>query len=475
MIRLLIAIALFFALHSPAWAQDPPAHVTWTGSVELPDDSTLDFSVELAKDSGTITIPMQHVADMKLDDVSVTDKELKFSINVAHAVWVMKVSDDGQSAVGVLTQGAELKTTMKRLAAGESAHKELVRPQEPKPPFPYDAVEVSFENQAAKVKLAGTLTLPRGEGPFPCVVMVTGSGPQDRDESLLGHRPFLVIADHLTRHGIAVLRYDDRGTAKSTGKFQQATSDDFADDALSAVGFLLTRKEIDPHKIGIVGHSEGGLIAPMCAVKSKDVAFIVMLAGTGMSGAALLPLQLKLINVAAGMKPEDAEAQAHDSAELYAMVVAGKTGPELKERVLAIVNKQIADAPGMKGKSPEELQKKAVEVTNEQMAALQSPWLKRFLALDPREALEKVKCPVLAMNGEKDLQVPPNENLTLIQAALDKGGDQEVKIVELPGLNHLFQHTKTGSPSEYGQIEETFAPEALDLMTAWIRTHTGLD
>src|SRR5258706_3507588 len=284
MIRLLLFLFLFLS-------RPGDERVTWTGTVELPATMKLDFSVELGKDSGTISIPLQGVKDLPLAGVSVTDKELKFSIQEAGAVWELKVSDDGKSATGVLKQGAEFKTTMKRLAPGESASKELKRPQEPKPPFPYETLEVSFENKPAGATLAGTLTLPKGSGPFPCVVMVTGSGPQDRDEALLGHRPFLGIADHLTRHGIAALRYHDRGVAKSTGTFATATSDDFAEDALAAIAFLKTRKEGDAKKLGIAGHSEGGLIAPICAAKSKDVAFIVLLAGTGISGAELLPIQ----------------------------------------------------------------------------------------------------------------------------------------------------------------------------------------
>jgi fermentation-respiration switch protein FrsA (DUF1100 family) len=216
------------------------------------------------------------------------------------------------------------------------------------------------------------------------------------------------------------------------------------------------------------------LIAPICAAKSKDVAFIVLLAGTGMSGAELLPLQAKLINVAAGMKPEAADAQARDNAELYAMVVAGKPTAEVKERMLAIVTKQLADEPEMKDKSPEDLRKKALQVANEQMSELKGPWIKRFLVLDPRENLQRVTCPVLAINGEKDLQVPPKENLSIIESTLAKAGNKDVTIVELKGLNHLFQHSQTGSPSEYGKIEETFAPEALDTITVWIRKHTGL-
>jgi pimeloyl-ACP methyl ester carboxylesterase len=468
MLHLLLALLCLFAR--------PDERVTWTGTVELPGAMKLDFSVELGKDSGTISIPMQGVKDQPLDGVSVSDKDLKFSVKQYGAVWELKIADDGKSATGLFKQGgAELKTTMKRLAAGETAAKELKRPQEPKPPFPYEAVEVTFENKAANATLAGTLTLPKGSGPFPCVVLVTGSGPQDRDEALLGHRPFLVLADHLTRHGIAVLRYDDRGVGKSTGKFATATSDDFADDALAGLEFLKTRKEVDVKKIGIAGHSEGGLIAPMCAAKSKDVAFIVLLAGTGVSGAELLPIQSKLIAVATGTPEAEAERQAKESGEIFAMMFAGKSDTELKEAMRAAVQKQLAREPATKDLPEAERKKKADQLVEEQAGELLSPWFRRFLTMDPRENLKKVTCPVLALNGDKDLQVPSLVNLPEIDKALRGSGNKDVTVVEIAGLNHLFQTCKTGAPTEYAEIEETFAPVALETIANWIRKRTGLD
>ncbi|MFN0009837.1 MAG: alpha/beta hydrolase family protein [Planctomycetota bacterium] len=464
MARILLAIVLFFAIEDPT---------VWSGVVELPGGTKLEFSVELKKDSGTISIPMQGAKDMPLSGVSVTDKELKFSIPEVGASWELAIADDGQTATGVLRQGAELKTTMTRLAAGEAPAKELVRPQEPKPPFPYDAHEVEFDSAGGT--LAGTLTVPRGEGPFPCVVMVSGSGPQDRDEALMGHRPFLVIADHLTRHGIAVLRYDDRGVGKSTGSFEKATSDDFAEDALAAVAFLGLRKEIDDLKIGIVGHSEGGLIAPICAAGSKDVAFIVLLAGTGITGWELMPIQGKLIGIASGVPPDEAERQAKASAEIFALVMAGKSDREVREAIRVAIGNEIDTAPETKDLPRAERKKKADEMAEQQSSALLSPWFRRFLVMDPRENLKKVTCPVLALNGEKDLQVPPKENLSEIEKALKAAGNKDVTCLELKGLNHLFQTCKTGAPSEYAEIAETFSPMALEAMTSWIRKRTGLD
>jgi hypothetical protein len=466
-IRFLLSLALLLSL-----AED---RAVWSGNVELPGGTKLEYSVELEKDSGTITIPLQNVKDMALSDVSVTEKEMKFSIPSVGAKWELTIAADGKSASGVLKQGGEFKTTLNRLAAGEKAVKELHRPQEPKPPFPYDAVEVTFENQPAQATLAGTLTVPKGSGPFPCVVMVTGSGPQDRDEALLGHKPFLIVADHLSRHGIAVLRYDDRGTAKSTGEFAKATSDDFAKDALAAVAFLKTRKEIDPKRIGILGHSEGGLIAPICAAESKDVAFIVLLAGTGMSGAELMPIQSKLVGIAVGTAPAEAEAQAKDAAEVYAMMIAGKSDAEITERMRVAVARAVEVDPETKDLSPDKKKEKVDALVAQQTMQVLSPWFRRFVALDPRENLKRVSCPVLAVNGSLDLQVPAKENLPRIEKALKEGGNKDVTIVEFPGLNHLFQDCKTGSPKEYAEIEETMSPVVLETVTRWIRKRTHLD
>ena len=290
----------------------------------------------------------------------------------------------------------------------------LKRPQDPARPYPYRDEEVSYENKTAGITLAATLTIPRGAGPFPAAVLITGSGPQNRDEELMDHRPFLVLADYLTRHGIAVLRADDRGVGQSTGVFKNATTADFATDAEAGVAYLKTRPEIDARRIGLIGHSEGGVIAPMVAARNRDVAFIVMMAGTGVPGAEVLATQRRLITAAEGLKEVPAAAQ----------------------------------------KTPD------------------TPWFKFFLSYDPATALRNVHCPVLVINGSKDLQVSPEQNLPAIRAALQESGNRDVEIDELPGLNHLFQTAKTGAPTEYSQIQETMSPVALDKIASWILAHT---
>jgi fermentation-respiration switch protein FrsA (DUF1100 family) len=374
------------------------------------------------------------------------------------------VNTAGDALHGTLEQaGAALPFDMARVHAMSEpvAH---ARPQTPQPPFPYHDQSVVVQSVDG-VTLAGTLTIPDGAGPFPAVVFVTGSGPQDRNETLLGHKPFLVIADHLARHGIASLRYDDRGVAQSTGSFKSATSADFANDAEAAVHFLMRQPGIDARHVGIIGHSEGGLIGPMVAARSHDVAFVVMLAGTGIPGDSILALQGRLIAEANGMSPEDAAQAAALNARLFAAIGASHDSADAAVRARAVVRSATDTLPVER--------RAAVTKTFESsLPALLSPWMRMFLAYDPRPALRRVTVPVLAMNGTHDLQVPYRENLPAIEAALEAGGNRDYRIVPMPGLNHLFQTAPTGNPSEYEALTETFAPAALDLLTTWITTHT---
>jgi uncharacterized protein len=327
----------------------------------------------------------------------------------------------------------------------------VAHPQEPKKPYPYRAEDVVYQNKPAGVELAATLTIPPGKGPFPAVVLITGSGPQDRDEALLGHRPFLVLSDYLTRKGIAVLRADDRGTAKSTGDFASATTADFATDTEAGIAYLKTRPEIDLHKIGLIGHSEGGVIAPMVAARNRDVAFIVMMAGTGVPGDAVIAEQTKLILEANGVSSAAAEKQGATQLEILTLVKQEKDPSAVEKKLHEKLSGQVTDAQ--------------LGATLQQMNSL---WMRYFISYDPATALAQVTCPVLALNGSKDLQVSPSQNLPAIRKALEAGGNKHFEIVELPGLNHLFQTAKTGSPNEYEQIEETIAPVALDKIATWI-------
>jgi len=398
----------------------------------------------------TMDSPDQGAKGIPVTTVTRDGATLKMEVKSINGVYEGKISDDKSSATGTWTQGRQslplLLTRGKDAAAAEPR-----RPQNPVRPFPYREEEVSYENRVQGDTLAGTLTIPQGKRPFTAVLLITGSGPQDRDESLMGHKPFLVLSDWLTRHGIEVLRVDDRGVGKSTGVFGTATTADFATDVEAGVAFLKTRPEVNPKKIGLIGHSEGGIIAPMVAARNPEVAFIVMMAGSGVPGDQILVEQRKLIAEADGESKEDAEKDAVKEKVVLALVVKEKDSADLEKDLKAKLSEDV--------KEPQ---------LGTQVKALTSPWFRYFLAYDPGPALRQVKCPVLALGGEKDLQVPPQQNLPVIRKALEEGGNQHFEVVELPSLNHLLQTAKTGSPLEYGTIEETIAPVALEKISSWI-------
>ncbi len=332
----------------------------------------------------------------------------------------------------------------------------------------YVSRDVTFENRKAGITLAGTLTLPDSTGKFPAVLLISGSGPNGRNETVAGHKLFLVLADYLASHGIAVLRYDKRGIGKSTGNYSEAMTMDFASDALAGVNYLMTLKQINHKEIGLIGHSEGGEIAPIVADESPNVAFIVLMAGPGVPGEDILLSQSGLIMKANGAPDSTIRMEHELQRKLFEVVMTEKDSAKAEVKLRKILEEGAARL----GVSNAGEQSKEAFV-NTQLRALRSPWLKFFLSYDPRPALEKLKCPVLALWGSKDLQVPPAENMPTVEKALKSGGNTDFKIVELPGLNHLFQDAKTGSSSEYAVIKETISPKVLDVITKWILKEIG--
>jgi hypothetical protein len=384
--------------------------------------------------------------------------DVAFEMSALHAAYKGALAADGQSLAGQFTQGGgALPLTLTRRQPG-AAPAALKRPQTPVKPYPYREEDVAFDDVAAHVKLAGTLTVPPGAGPFPAVVLVAGSGANTRNEPLLGHQVFLVLADYLTRHGIAVLRYDKRGTGASDGDYGRATTMDFANDAEAATAYLRGRKEVDPRHVGLIGHSEGGLIVPIVANRDPAVAFIVMMAGPGVDGADILTEQGRLIAKAMGMSDAAAADSVALRSQLFA-IVRGEKDPAVATAKLKVALDAYAKSHNLPAAGLEA-----------QAGMFNSDWFRFFYDYDPAPTLARVRCPVLALNGSKDLQVPPDQNLPPIRAALAHNPGAEVE--ELPGLNHLFQTAKTGSPGEYGQIEETLAPVALETITAWILKHS---
>jgi len=453
-------LASLASIVSASDAADFAGH--WEGEIAVAG-SALGVKIDLAHDggswSGTIDIPMQGAAGLPLEIRSVEGEKIVFAIAGIPGNPTFEGTLEGTSIQGTFKQGS-LDTTFE--LSSEKKLEMPERPQEPKPPFPYEIEDVTYES--GEITLAGTLTVPAGEGPFPAVLLLTGSGPQDRDETIFGHKPFWVIADRLTRSGIAVLRVDDRGVGDSGGSIARSTLEDFADDALVGVAFLKTRTKIDPERIGLLGHSEGGIVAPLAASRSSDVAFVVLLAGTGVPGIDVISEQTGRMLRTQGVPEGVVENQLRQQRRVNEIAASDISAEAVEAEVRAIAAEQLAAAPGIdETQFEQQLQAQIKELT--------SPWLRFFLSHDPRPALRKVKVPVLALNGGLDLQVVPEQNMPEIEAALKGNPDVTAKV--LPGLNHLFQKAETGKLSEYAQIEQTISPEVLDLVKEWILERFG--
>jgi pimeloyl-ACP methyl ester carboxylesterase len=458
-------LVLFFSLPLTTFAQDIIGD--WNGALKIQGTQLrLIFHITKAESGYTATMdsPDQSVKGIPVSLVTFEQNKLRVEITAAHIVYSGELKNNIVS--GIFKQnGMEFPMDLSKNAIEKLMYK---RPQEPKEPYGYYSEEIRFLNEKANATLAGTLTLPKKEGVFPVVILITGSGPQNRDEELLGHKPFLVLSDYLTKHGIAVLRYDDRGVGKSTGDFKKATSADFATDVESAIAYLKTRKEINTKKIGLIGHSEGGIIAPIVASRSKDISFIVLLAGTGLRGDQLLLQQQELIAKASGATATEIKDTRTMNSYCFNKVINSKDDNKLKDDLTTYLNGILKDTP--KEQKPDGVNDE--ENGARQLSQITNPWMLSFLRYDPATTLEKVKCPVLAINGEKDLQVAPKENIEAITKALLKGGNKKVTTRVFPSLNHLFQECTTGSPTEYAEIEQTFSPIALDFVTQWVVSQT---
>lgn len=451
----------------PAPVQPPAAAAdaatlagNWSGVIKLPG-MELKIQVALVAAggawSGTIDIPQQGAKGLKLDAIEANDDEVSFRIAGIPGDPTFVGRPDGAARIsGQFSQGGA--SFPFELSRGELAKR--VRPQDPKPPLPYAEQDVRTTN--GDVSLAGTLTLPPGKGPFPAVVMVSGSGPQNRDEEIFEHRPFAVWADHLTRAGVAVLRYDDRGVGDSTGDHAAATTATLSTDTEAWVRFLKARPDIGP--VGIIGHSEGGIIAPMVAARSKDVAFVVMLAGTGVNGAEVLVEQNRALMRAAGANDETIEQVAAAARALFESMTRGDDAAKIRERMTRLVLAQS----GLDELTPE-----LEPMIDQQMAGLDRPWFAEFLRHDPASDLKKVRVPVLALFGERDAQVVPAQNVPAVEAALREAGNERVTVKVVPGVNHMFQPARTGGVQEYQEIETTVDPAVLDLVRDWILANAG--
>lgn len=477
----LLAVVLCLASTNSLWAQGaPPAKVAtedkkhpiagiWEGSLTAGAFKLrMSFHLVTKADgslSGTVDVIDQGAKDIPLSKVTLEEGTLKIDMAAMRASFEGKLSADKQTVEGHFKQlQANLPLNLKKVEKATT----LNRPQTPKGPFPYNSEDVEYTNAKTKNTLAGTLTLPKGDGPFPVVLLISGSGAQDRDETIFEHKPFFVIADHLTRSGIAVLRVDDRGYGKSKGDFATATTLDFADDADAGVAYLKTRKEIDPKRIGLCGHSEGGVVAPIVAARNSDVNFIILLAGTGITGKEILHLQSRAAAVAAGASKEQAEKSGKFTDAMVEVLLAEKDPAKLDKAVDKKLDEYIANLNDSEKKELEQAGGRPALVR--QTKVMINPWMRTFIELDPRVALRKVTCSVLAINGEKDVQVDCEANLTEIEKALKESGNSKFKTKKYAGLNHLFQKspTGTGNVREYSEIETTMEAEVLKDLVEWI-------
>lgn len=457
-------LAIFFLLvgaHSAHQAQDMTG--TWYGILKV-GGVQLRIVFNVSKQDGTFKTTMdspdQGAKGIKIQETLVQGDSIHLNLPPHGIAYNGKMLADG-SISGIFTQRGN--SILLQLLRHEVQKDVQQRPQEPKPPYPYRIEDIEFRNEKDQITLAGTLTTPEGNGPYAAVILISGSGPQDRDETLMGHKPFWVLADYFSRNGIAVLRYDDRGTGKSKGNFSISTTKDFASDAEAAVQYLKARKDLHIQKTGLAGHSEGGIIAPMVAAKNKDVGFIIMLAGTGIRGDKILLEQQQLIGKAMGISDEDLAAASRINEGAYDLVLKAEKD-SLANALSNYFNQVVTDHPDIiKGSGMSE----GAYVFN-LVSQLVNPWMRFFLTYDPAPALEKVTCPILALNGEKDLQVPAAANLEAIRSALNRGKNNDITLIALPGVNHLFQECTTGAPSEYGEIQQTFSPEVLRILTEWI-------
>ena len=456
--RTLVFLLAGLALSSSLSAQDISG--AWHGKLSLPTGSlTIVFHISQTEQDVYVTTldsPDQGANGIKTQTTSFNDSTLIIQIPVIHASYKGKLNSDN-TINGTFTQGMPLPLNLKK---GEASRPK--RPQEPQPPFPYRSEEVTVRNERDGINLAGTLTLPEKGTKFPAVVMVTGSGAQNRDEEIMGHKPFFVIADYLTRNGIAVLRCDDRGTAASQGTHATATNEDFATDTEAMVNYLRSRKEINAKKIGIIGHSAGGIIAFIVAQKDPSIAFVVSLAGAGVRGDSLMLKQVELISKSQGMPDAVWQGMKPSIRNRYAILQqTDKTPEELQKELYADVTKTM---------SPEQLKDlNTIQQLSAQISSMTSPWYLHFMRYDPAQDLKKLKCPVLALNGEKDIQVDAAMNLAAIQERITGNGNKNVTVKAYPNLNHLFQTCKKGTLAEYGQLEETINPEVLKDIIEWIR------
>ena len=458
-----LAGAVLSLVAPDARAQAPSG--PWAGAISIMGqklDIVVTFIGEGQALKATIDIPQQGATGLPLTNVKADGAAVHFELQAGPGLAVFDGARKGDTISGTFEQ-AGVKGTF------DLAPRKAATPEAP-PPYVVEEVKVA----AGAVTLAGTLTLPQGTGPHPAVVLITGSGAQNRDEEIFGMKPFRLMADHLTRQGLAVLRCDDRGVGGSTGSMATATTADFADDTTAQVEFLKARRDIDKTRIGLIGHSEGGIVAPVVASRSRDIAFVVLVSGPAVTGEQILIAQGQLLAKASGLPAEQIARNAELQRKMFAAVRTGEGWKEIEEQTYAANRESLEKLPDAQRKAMPDIEAVARKTAQQQLAAARSPWFKYFLEYDPAPALAKLTCPVLAIFGEKDLQVPTAQNRDVMEAIFRKSGNTQATVHVVPRANHLYQDAITGNATEYAVLKKEFVPGFLELLGTWVAERAGL-
>ncbi len=461
----LISSLVMLLLSSFLMAQNSEITGSWKGAIYVGNDHlnlVLHIKAQSNGLTATLDSPDQMALGIPVESVDFTKDTLVLKLPALQAGYQGILINKNQIEGRWTQAGMTFDLNLFRITDETEGP---LRPQLPVPPYPYATEEVSIQNPNTGVTLAGTLTIPRGRGPHPAILLISGSGPQNRDEEIAGHKPFLVLADFLTRNGIATLRYDDRGVAGSSGAFEGATTVDFMHDAKAAFQYLLAQGRIDRNRCGLVGHSEGGMIAQMMAASQKEVRFIVLLAAPGIPTHELMLTQARLIARAQGASENEIKISGESNSAIFD-ILRKENDLDVARKLVNIEMERLAE-----NLSGQDTARKSM-LTEQLISGVESvftPWFLFFINYDPAEYLSNVKCPVLALNGGKDVQVEAISNLEAIKHTLEASGNKQVTTKLFPELNHLFQTAKTGAPREYAQIEETFSEEAMQLISDWIK------
>lgn len=473
---------IFFFLTSGCMAQNIVGN--WEGTLQI-QGTELPIIFHITKDnngkhSATFDSPKQKAFNLACSDVVIREDSVILIMQILKGRYAGKLNDTELQLSGNWFQGNNALPLHLVKTSNVLTTNQLKRPQTPKPPFPYKSENVEYDNADKSIHFGATFTVPLPDpnvnyfrAPvYPTVILITGSGKQDRDETILGHKPFAVIADYLTRQGMAVLRIDDREMGTTTGDFSKSTTADFANDVEAGMAYLKTRLDVDVNTIGLIGHSEGGLIAPMVAAKRKEVKFIVLLAGPGINIMDMMEQQSADVMASAGISKPDIALYRPLYKSLVMAIINAKDSVTASKNAMAVFKNWQSDktAGTIKNTTGVENEKDISTFTTVFLKQLISPWYHYFMTVNPEDYLIKTDCPVLALNGEKDIQVSASQNLNGIKLALEKNKNKNFKILKMPGLNHLFQHCITCTADEYGDLEESFDIATLAIIADWIKT-----